>query len=1059
MRRHSSTTIAKLTSPRLQNVVERGRLLVALDASSRRQCIWVSGPPGSGKTTLVARYLALQDRPVQWYQVDGGDNDPATFYFYLHEAVAAAPRSRSSPRLALFTPEYRADGTGFARRFFREAFRALGPRCVLVFDNYQELAPSSELHAALAACLEEVPAGCNLVIVSRFEPPAAYARALINGHIARLDWDTLKLTETETGAVARARGVSDAATIKSLHEESCGWMAGTVLMAERIAQTGNVDRPDRTGPLETVFDYFADQILAAVPSETRDVLIRTGLLPHVTAEAAEAVTGQRNAIAQVALMHRRQLFTDHVQSTAASYRYHGLFHEFLRNRARQHLSPALRIELCESAAAQFEKSGDLENAFLLFVDTGNWAEAERLLVARAPTLIAQGRWRTVQEWHDRLPEARREANPWVTYWLGRSLSPVDPRAAQRCFEAGWGRFSLLGEPRGALLCGIGILEALYFLYEEFGGMDLWIDRATRQLESKVSLAGPDEELWVEAVFLMACSYRAPGHPRPGRAVARVQELLPIVTDVNLKVTAATMLHFWGYVALDRQATATATREARPLLGSDRLTAQRAAMYIGEEGYSHYAYGRYPEALRCFDESEAIGELHGLIEICERVGQWRGFCQRRAGLLDEASATIRRLEERWRNREGACAVHLDLLRAYVAFDRNDQERALELALPAEEKCERVGLPITFALMLIINGQMLAAARKFDLSDRSLERALALVQDTALIHQKASIVLTLAWNRQLQGRFEEAKALVRELLELCHGERERTCLLWYPHILSNVLAFALERGIDPHAVQRLAIDCRVQVPTLAANVRRPHVKIWTLGRFVVTVNDQPLAFLRKTPKRVLTLLKVLVACGGNNVPEEDIVDAIWPDLDGDAAHKALGALVLRLRRLLGGNDVLHKRDGKLSINPDCCWIDVQEFARCSLAADPSALEIALDLYKGPFLPHDAHEFWTADMRERHRNRYAEAVALKAAPLEQSARFAEAARCYSQAIELDALAEPLHVALMRCHMRLGQVTEAIQVYTRLDKILTARTGSPPSRPAQHLYHSLLSGHGDRP
>ena len=53
----NSASLAKTTRPRLAEVMPRERLFSLLDRGRRSPVIWVTGPPGSGKTTLVASYL------------------------------------------------------------------------------------------------------------------------------------------------------------------------------------------------------------------------------------------------------------------------------------------------------------------------------------------------------------------------------------------------------------------------------------------------------------------------------------------------------------------------------------------------------------------------------------------------------------------------------------------------------------------------------------------------------------------------------------------------------------------------------------------------------------------------------------------------------------------------------------------------------------------------------------------------------------------------------------------------------------------------------------------
>ena len=164
-------TLAKLTRPHLAGILPRERLFNDLDQGREKSIVWIAGPPGSGKTTLVADYLDTWAPECVWYQVDPGDADVATFFYYMSQALPDFDKRQSA--LPLFSPEFQNNLSTFTRLYFRELFARLTPPFALVFDNYQEVPDQSRLHEVLRAGLEEIPAGGCVIIISRRDPPTS----------------------------------------------------------------------------------------------------------------------------------------------------------------------------------------------------------------------------------------------------------------------------------------------------------------------------------------------------------------------------------------------------------------------------------------------------------------------------------------------------------------------------------------------------------------------------------------------------------------------------------------------------------------------------------------------------------------------------------------------------------------------------------------------------------------------------------------------------------------------------------------------------------------------
>jgi len=1136
-----------------------------MDAGKDYPVAWVAGPPGSGKTTLVASYLDTRKIPYLWYQVDSGDADIATFFYYMGMAAKKAFPGKRKP-LPVLTPEYLSDIPSFTRRYFEELYGKLKPPFIIVFDNYQDAPDESNFHGVISAGLSMIPEGVHVIVVSRNEPLPALSRLRANNGIHFIGWNELRLTLEESREIVRMKDRKSFTNeiIADLHEKTDGWAAGLVLMVE-IAKTKDVGRPilKELTPQE-IFDYFANEVIEKTDRQTQAFLLKTAFLPRMTADMAEKLTGVNNAEQILSGLNKKHYFTTqygyHEQGAALhnqtpsgvqeekkkspqtllAYQYHPLFREFLLSRAKGSYNREELSQTKRCAAGVLEASGMVEDAAVLLRDDRDWDGLTKLILDQAASMIAQGRNKTLEGWIAGVPVEIRESAPWLLYWFGVChFLYNNPAESRTYFDKAFERFRAQGDLTGVWLSWAYAVDTFFHEFDNFPPFDSYIQVFEDLFQKKPVFPSSEIEFRVISCRFICMMLRQPDHPEIKIWAERVFSHLQKCSDVNLCLQTGFYLsvHYvcigdFGSagILLDILCKLAQSETAIPLMRLLEKTAR--VFYSLNTGSSSLCIQHVSEALEYAHETGLhVWDIHILSTgVCAALND---------GDIKTATQLLRKIEPGLamaRKIDVGFYHHISAMKEMIMGNLSLAAEHIQINVRI---LSEINAHFPTALGRITMSHVYAAMEKYPeaVAQLALARQIGLWMKSK--HIEYMCLLTEAYfalelgikgvdelsntetNKHLpfSPTYDECKEsdgelqlprssfvkvgegcgleILRRAMTLGREQNFIGCFIWRFDIMPRLCLKALEAGIEVAYVQHLIRKRNLipDVPPIQCEDWPWPIKIFTLGRFMILNDDKPIQFTGKVQQKPLEMLKAILSIGGGETPEDQLIDALWPDAEGDTAHQAFEITLHRLRRILDSDKAVIRQGGLVSLDKRYCWVDMMSYEWIAesienmrketgkqgsgewenplnqltdspfprfppsppLPITPPQTEMlrltekAITLYKGAFLPAETRHAWTASVRERLRDKFRHLVIALGVHLEQTGQWENAAAHYQKSIEKDSLAEAFYQRLMLCYQQLGQRAQGVEVYHRLKNALSAAFGIEPSPLTESLYKSL--------
>lgn len=641
----------KLYAPRRPaGLVTRPSLVERIRRGVRGKLTLIAAPPGFGKTTILAEWLAHRDPDeplVAWVSLDPGDNEPALFWTCIVRALQRVSPGLGQANLAAIQSEG-APSQATLTALLNEV-STLDVDLALVLDDYHVI-ETPAIHTALAFLLDHLPPPLHVVLATRADPPLPVARMRARGEVTELRADDLRFTTDEASAFfSRALPFElDTADVSALEERTEGWIAGLKLAALSMPGREAAREFVRSfaGDHRYVADYLVEEVLEREPEPTRRFLLTTCILERLSAPLCDAVTGERGSQALLDSLERRNLFVVALDDRREWYRYHHLFADVLQTHAARE-DPGSRRDLHRRASAWFEEHGAVPEAVRHAEAADDVERVAGLLERHWPP-------------KDRSYASRR--------WLERVKSlPGEVVARRPGLNMGyaWG------------LLNAGELETAELRLGE--------------VEASIGGGGSTSPLAREAATARLYLAQSRGdHEGTLEHARRVLELVP-PGDPASRATALALfgLAQWSHGALEAAHDTFAAALASMRDAGADLDAIRGAFVCGD---IRMMQGRLREAARTYEAGLALAAARPEAEADElflglaEVHLERGEVQEAHRLLDEIARAATETHHAG-NRHRWC-----LVMSRVALARGESRRALELLSEAEAHHRRDPLPI-------------------------------------------------------------------------------------------------------------------------------------------------------------------------------------------------------------------------------------------------------------------------------------------------------------------------------------------------------------------------------
>jgi DNA-binding SARP family transcriptional activator/tetratricopeptide (TPR) repeat protein len=405
----------KVTSPHyVTPTLRRERLLQWLNGVSGCRAVVIAADAGYGKTTLLWQWEREAPFPCYWYKLDRNDRDWSLHISYLIETIKQR-HPEFGHRARSMLEQLGGPGSsrpGVAAYLLAEMYERLTEPCTFIVDDWQFVASVTEVRGLWNQILRDAPPTCRFVFLSRARPRLQFARFKTHNGYAEMRTDALRFTDVEIDELFRDiyNDPLDPLELTELERRTEGWAASLQLVEVSLRE--RQDPEDRRAFIESItatseadlVEYLGQEVLDQQSAEVRNFLLSTAVLRQIHPVLAARLAGMSDGSAVLERLENGGLFTNRTGSgMPGTYRYHGLFRDFLLRRLAVERTEGEIAALHIHAASYFETNALWPEAIHHYMAARLQPQAARLIAKYGEDLVSYGRLPLLEAWLGELP--------------------------------------------------------------------------------------------------------------------------------------------------------------------------------------------------------------------------------------------------------------------------------------------------------------------------------------------------------------------------------------------------------------------------------------------------------------------------------------------------------------------------------------------------------------------------------------------------------------------------------------------------------------------------------